>query len=445
MKKILRIAVMIALCIIGCLIAKNVEAETVKTATVSYGDITEDGVQVTITYSQDITEFELGEGWTISGNTATKLMEQGSVYVNNITFSDGTIEMAKVAVPVNLKIGEILKMENLSPKNISVTDESIASVSDSEITAKEVGKTTINATIGLTPEYIGGSGTQVITDYDFTWDLTVEDKYIFEFYIPITGGNSFTVTKGNKAALGTLDFFENGGEYNLVEMDGANLEITSSDEKIATITKESNTIFVNGISEGLVDIVAKYTHEGRAYTDTATYTVYVEEDEINEDYFVLDKPYVNISGKNSADVNIFIHNITYASKTYPEGYDKSTYYIYEWKSSDETKATVISDGTKATITGVSNGTTTITCTIKTADGSATIEKSVEVIVSGISEEDKDDKMPELDETIPENKIDNTVAPKDHADAGEKFTMAVAIVFFLISAILCAKKSSIKLK
>lgn len=177
MKKYFKITLLVAILFIGLFMTKKVNAEeTTKSATVTYGKVTDSGISVTLTFSQDLKDVTIGDGWTVSGKSATKTMKQGSIYMCDVGFADGTRESATVAVPIELKVGEILDMSSIgkTSKDFSVLDTTIATVSGTKITAEKAGKTTLKGTVGLTPVYAGNlSGTQVIQDYDFTWDLTV--------------------------------------------------------------------------------------------------------------------------------------------------------------------------------------------------------------------------------------------------------------------------------
>lgn len=146
MKKYFKITLLVAILFIGLFMTKKVNAEeTTKSATVTYGKVTDSGVSVTLTFSQDLKDVTIGDGWTVSGKSATKTMKQGSIYMCDVGFADGTRENAKVAVPIELKVGEILDMSKIG-KDFSVSDTTIATVSGAKITAEKAGTTTLKGT-----------------------------------------------------------------------------------------------------------------------------------------------------------------------------------------------------------------------------------------------------------------------------------------------------------
>lgn len=174
MKKYFKITLLVLILIIGLFMTRKVNAAeiTMNAATVTYGTMTNGEVPVTLTFSQDLKDGALGDGWTISGKTAKKIMKQGSIYQSTVVHNDGSFELAQVAVPIELKVGETLDMSSIesSSKDFSVTDTSIATVSGTKIKAEKIGKTTLKGSVN-----IGSSSGVTIADSSFTWDLTVVD------------------------------------------------------------------------------------------------------------------------------------------------------------------------------------------------------------------------------------------------------------------------------
>lgn len=186
MKRYFKITLLIALLFTGLFLTQKVNAaETTKSAKVEYGKATTSGVPITLTFSQELKDITLGDGWAISGKTATKTMKQGSIYACEVWFKDGITEEAKVAVPIELKVGETLDMSGIGkdPKKFSVSDTTIATVSGTKITAEKAGTTTLKGTcqIDTNSSYSFGYVNTIASvdphymDFDFTWDLTVID------------------------------------------------------------------------------------------------------------------------------------------------------------------------------------------------------------------------------------------------------------------------------
>lgn len=141
-------------------------------AKVTYGNPTNDGVMVTLTFSENIpTDISNNlEKWTISGNTATRIMAQGATAKVTVGYSNGVTEIAKVAVPITLNKGDKITFGK-SITNLKSEDSKVVSVEGNTITANEEGKTTIVTGIKNNEEYkwtvtVSGKNDKVPTPTD---------------------------------------------------------------------------------------------------------------------------------------------------------------------------------------------------------------------------------------------------------------------------------------
>lgn len=174
MKKIKLISICTALIIVfsGFFTFKSintVNAATTTQATVTYGEITENGVEVTVKFSKDISENTFSGKWSKEdSNTIKATFAEGACAYVYVKSSDGSIEEGKIAIPIKLQEKEKLNMVStdtgLTISNMQSADTTIATVSGNTVTAVKEGKTTITADVKV-------SGDDVSKVYN--WDLTV--------------------------------------------------------------------------------------------------------------------------------------------------------------------------------------------------------------------------------------------------------------------------------
>jgi len=148
-----------------------VNAAELTEATVTYGEIKDEGVEVKVKFSKDISDYDFDSKWEKENNTTIKrTFVQGAYAYVYAKDSNDNIEAGKIAVPVKLQKGEILNMaskeEGVTISNLSVKDTSIATVVDDlKIKAIKAGNTKIkgNVTFSNIP-------------LQYEWDLTVVEK-----------------------------------------------------------------------------------------------------------------------------------------------------------------------------------------------------------------------------------------------------------------------------
>lgn len=173
MKKIKLISISIAVIIVlsGCFTFKSINTVNAATtqATVTYGEITENGVEVTVKFSKDISENTFSNKWNKEdSNTIKATFAEGACAYVYVKSSDGSIEEGKIAIPIKLQEKETLDMTSkdtgVTISNLSVQDTSIVTVDGLKIKAVKEGKTKINADVKFTSDD---------ETKKYTWDVTV--------------------------------------------------------------------------------------------------------------------------------------------------------------------------------------------------------------------------------------------------------------------------------
>lgn len=159
-----------------------ITATGVKAATTNipatYGAFVDDfRTDVTFTLPEDITGVEKLEtdGWTVTGDTATKEMTRGSSFYYEQTNSNGDVYKVVVAVPMKYSTDETIRMST-AYTNITVDDSEIAEVEENSVNLKAPGRTKLRAQ----------KSTEAGTVVDYVWDLTVVDPQASsEYYNPL--------------------------------------------------------------------------------------------------------------------------------------------------------------------------------------------------------------------------------------------------------------------
>ena len=186
MKKIKLISICTALMIVfsGFFTFKSINIVNAATtqATVSYGEITDNGVEVTVKFSKDISEDTFGSKWQkVDKNNIKATFSEGAYAYVYVKSSEGAIEEGKIAVPIKLQEKETLDMTSkdtgVTISNLKSEDTTIATVSGLKITALKEGKTKITADVKFSSND---------ESKKYTWDVTV-----------VAGGNT-TVDNTNK-------------------------------------------------------------------------------------------------------------------------------------------------------------------------------------------------------------------------------------------------------
>ena len=244
-----------------------------------------------------------------------------------------------------------------------------------------------------------------------------------------------------------------------------NMTVTISDENIGTIVskklnnedKKEMIINIKTISEGNINVDIKYFNEldRKEYKLSQSFIVYNPEDKFESTYqwATISNTILKMKQNETKKIVANVVSIGTYAVEYPDGYNASNYYKYEWFSLNENIAKIEKDENENTVkvTAVSPGNTEVYCTIKTADGKETIKKTVKVNVTGDSEEkeQEQDKEQEKKEEQEENeekskesddKKDNTVSTNILAKTGEKVILPISIVLLIIMSIVFFKKS-----
>ncbi len=163
MKKIKIVSVILVMLLIFTL-AGNVNAT--ENYTVSYGEIKNGKVDVTVNFTSDLPTDFSQDGWTKKDSkTITKTMNQGSYEVFSI---DGETEWVDVAVPFELEEGSSLTcMSGLT--NYKSSNPNVLKIEDGKIVAVSAGTAQITAqTNGV---YIGGH----VSNLEFTGTVKAKD------------------------------------------------------------------------------------------------------------------------------------------------------------------------------------------------------------------------------------------------------------------------------
>lgn len=173
MKRVLKLSLCAVIIFIAIMISKTANAET-KKATVAYSEISNGTVKVTMTFSQNVEQFNTlkDAGWTLSGKTATKNMNQGSWYIYT---SD--VEEAVVAVPNKVNVGDSITINDTAGtkmSNLKIADSSYGTIEGNKIKFTKAGKTEYSATA---TRAVSSSGNQTASKtYTLTWKVEIAEK-----------------------------------------------------------------------------------------------------------------------------------------------------------------------------------------------------------------------------------------------------------------------------
>lgn len=192
----------------------------------------------------------------------------------------------------------------------------------------------------------------VMTADDEETLMNMKALYADKLYYNFTVGNEVTVVCSHAG-------FENEGasEEEYVEYDFSQFKWTISDPSVISVTKNNDyplACTVKGLKSGKSKLTGSIIDNGTTYSCEFTMTVYPEgavqtEPEI---YFTTTQNIVTLGGAGNS-AKVFVTAISLSS---------SEYSNISWKSENESVATVISNGTSATITAVSEGESVIKVT-----------------------------------------------------------------------------------
>lgn len=192
----------------------------------------------------------------------------------------------------------------------------------------------------------------VMTADDEETLMNMKALYADKLYYNFTVGNEVTVVCSHAG-------FENEGasEEEYVEYDFSQFKWTISDPSVISVTKNNDyplACTVKGLKSGKSKLTGSIINNGTTYSCEFTMTVYPEgavqtEPEI---YFTTTQNIVTLGGAGNS-AKVFVTAISLPS---------SEYSNISWKSENESVATVISNGTSATITAVSEGESVIKVT-----------------------------------------------------------------------------------
>lgn len=265
---------------------------------------------------------------------------------------------------------------------------------------------------------------------------------------PVTvGANKYVAKIGDKVTA----------EVGLVnQQDGTSKEIDKSKLKIEVSNPDLVTNETDGTikakAEGTVKI--KYT-----YADNEKTYEYSEEKFIISDKFAtgdipaISNTQVNLKVGNFENVSInMVQGGTYAV-TYPDGFDASNYYKYDWNVENNQIAKIekIHDA-EVKISAVAKGSTKVICTITTADGKESFKKIITVTVTdegnGTQVSTTPTSTPASATTITTNTVTNTqkvtnqtntTSPNELPKAGLVYGITIFIMILSIVGIICYLK------
>lgn len=287
----------------------------------------------------------------------------------------------------------------------------------------------------------------------------LESNYVLEFPTISIGTNPLIIPTGdNEIQLG----FFRIEEFAQIEIDSNNLNVTSSNESVATVSKgEKGIVIIKGLTEGDSIIEATYTYQGKEYKAKETYTIYNKEDTpISSPMWgiTLNKDALNM---NVGDIQEIIVNANLTGsgdmivQVIPE-------FDITWKIEDETIAKLeaikngivsSSGGTpqSAEIKALKQGTTNLIVTVipKLDIGKETNTFKVPITVTEVKEEEpeqkKENEVPVYDKEnkIGENDTDPTKSKDRLPDTGENYILMFMIGISIILAIILSIKLLIK--
>ncbi len=216
-------------------------------------------------------------------------------------------------------------------------------------------------------------------------------------------------------------------------IDSSEIKVEVSDPNIVSI--ENNIITAK--EEGELTVKYKYTYNNMDFEFERTYFIYTDGFETTYEFPIINKSYLNLKvGDTSEKLYAGISQLGSYAVEYPEGYDYNTYYKYEWKAEDNSivKINKLSDN-EITATALKSGTTNIICSISTADGKETINKTIKVKVN-------DNSTPKKEDDTNISGKDNTIANKILPATGKGIIIFVVIFLLIIMAIVYNKKRKI---
>lgn len=295
------------------------------------------------------------------------------------------------AVPSTMGLTATVLPSNADDKTVtwSVEDEDVCTVKDGVITPVGVGETTVTVT---TKE-----GSKTAT-------CTVKVEELLPTEIEISGADSTTVKGGDIVSLKVKTTPANA--YNKA------VTWTSSDAAVATVDANGKVTFANVDETKTVKITA-VSKADASVKDEITFTV---------DKLVISNP---VTGVTISDKTLEIKKGETGSLTATVAPVDASLKTVTWSSSDESVATVDSDGK---VTAVGMGTATIT--VKTVDGEKTDScevtvtapraASVTVFVNG-EEMEADEEGGKFKLSVMEGRNRKLTASALPEDAVQKFT------------------------
>ena len=324
----------------------------------------------------------------------------------------------------------------------SIEDDKIAKiekVSDTQVKLIPAANgTTKLKCIIKTADGKGGSITKTV-------DVTVigeeEKEYELQSIEPIISGPNRAVIEVGKSVLTQVGLVDKS-DGTIKEIDDSKLKIEISNPKLVSSNSNSDII---AKSEGIITVKYTYSIDNKSYNYEEKKFI-ISDRFSNGDIPVISDSVVNLE-KNSVEVYTIMTRGGSYDVQYPDGYNKDTYYKYEWSIEDDNIAKIekVSD-TQVKIIPVANGTTKLKCIIKTADGKETITKVTNITVSDNSIIKNDNIQNNLQSTDSTPKLStsksstlstqDTTSPKKLPQAGIAQGIKLAIIAVGLTGIIC---------
>lgn len=231
------------------------------------------------------------------------------------------------------------------------------------------------------------------------------DQFELTSGAPIMTGKNQSVCKVGDSLLTTVVIVNtNTGEK--IEIDNKYVEKTSTNRNIVSMENDN----IVATAEGITTIKYSFDYNGKTY-------YYEELKQVVSDQFsngvipVINSSVIFVPVNPSSVISSI--SLTQGGSygiDFPEGYDESNYFKYEWAVADSKVAKIekVSDS-EVKVTPLSVGDTTLKCIIKTADNKETITKLVNITVY-LPEQLKENNSGDQGET---NTIDNPTIIDDN--------------------------------
>ena len=273
-------------------------------------------------------------------------------------------------------------------------------------------------------------------DNSSTSNVEEEKEYELQSIEPIISGPNRAVIEVGKSVLTQVGLVDKS-DGTIKEIDDSKLKIEISNPKLVSSNSNSDII---AKSEGIITVKYTYSIDNKSYNYEEKKFI-ISDRFSNGDIPVISDSVVNLE-KNPVEVYTIMTRGGSYDVQYPDGYNKDTYYKYEWSIEDDKIAKIekVSD-TQVKLIPAANGTTKLKCIIKTADGKETITKVTNITVSDnsiIKNDNIQNNLQNTDSTPKSSTLStqDTTSPKKLPQAGIAQGIKLAIIAVGLTGIIC---------